>query len=300
MVVAWIERFFYAPTRFQKLLSYLLAPLSWLYCGAMFLRFTRTTLQDYGIPIISIGNLTVGGSGKTPLVTALVAHFEHSAIVLRGYGRQSKGLLVISDGQNILQDVALSGDEAMIYAQKLNGCVVIVSEDRGEGIEKAKSMGCKVIFLDDAYSKHPIQKLDLLIDVETPNRFCLPAGPFRERHWSGKTALHVKEGVDFKRRVTLQNPSDNMILITAIARPERLDPFLPEGVEKHYFPDHHFFTKEEVQALITQSGATSIIVTYKDYVKLEAFGFAMSLLDLELELDETLLGYVEGYVREER
>ena len=297
MTVHWIERFFYAPSRFQKFLALLLAPFGTLYCLFMYGRYRTTKPQSLGVPVIGIGNLTVGGSGKTPLVTALAQKYEGSGIVLRGYGRVSQGLHVVCDGKSILCDVRQSGDEAMIYAQKLPNHVVIVAKDRIEGIQKAKELGCSVVFLDDAYSKHHIRKFDILIDVQTPNAFCLPAGPYRERHWSGKQALHVKEGREFTRRVSVRDAKARMVLITAIARPERLDAFLPKGViAKHYFPDHHFFDKEHIEKLLHQSGAESILVTYKDYVKLEAFNLPLSLLDLELDIETALLQEIDDYL----
>ena len=70
--------------------------------------------------------------------------------------------LVVKDKQNILCDVKTAGDEAMIYAKKLPHATVIVSEDRVVAIEKAKAMGCEIVFLDDAYSKHGIKKLDII------------------------------------------------------------------------------------------------------------------------------------------
>jgi tetraacyldisaccharide 4'-kinase len=284
-MVSWIERYFYAPTLFQKLISWLLSPFSFLYCFIMKIRFMRIKVEDFGINIISVGNLTVGGSGKTPLVTALAQRYSDVAVVLRGYGRKSKGLHVISDGVNILEGVLISGDEAMIYAQKLPKAIVIVSEVREEGIQKAKELGAKMIFLDDAYSKHQIKKFDILIDVDTKNNFCLPSGPYRERHWSGKKALHVREGIDFKRKVTVKNMSEKMLLVTAIARPERLDGFLPDVIGKKYFADHHYFEKDELENLLHVSDADSLLVTYKDYVKIKDFDLPLSLLDLQLHLE---------------
>ena len=196
----WGERYLYAPSLFQKLLSLLLWPLSLIYCGLMHLRYKSKKLHDFNIPIVSVGNLTVGGSGKTPIVSSLAVRYEDAAIVLRGYGRKSEGMIVVSDGKKVLVDVDDSGDEAMLYANALSHAVVIVSEKRETAIEKAKEMGCKVIFLDDGYNKHQIKKLDILIEVETTNNFCLPAGPYRERLWQGKNALLIKEEREFKRQ----------------------------------------------------------------------------------------------------
>ena len=254
----------------------------------MWLRFKTKVAQDFGIDIVSVGNLTVGGSGKTPLVTALAKDKKDVAIILRGYGRESQGLYVVKDKKEILCDVNISGDEAMIYARKLPNAIVIVSEDRKIAILKAKEMGAKLIYLDDAYSKHDILKRDILIDVKTKNSRCLPSGAFRERLWSGKNIILFKDGIDFTRKTSLVNATEKMSLVTAIARPERLDQFLPEVVSKNYFADHHSFKKEELEAILKYDKSDSLLVTYKDFVKVENFGLPLSLLDLELQLHRTL------------
>ncbi len=300
-IVAWVERLFYAPSLLDRLVSYCLYPLSLLYCFVVWMRFKTSKVIDFGIPIISVGNLTVGGSGKTPLVSALATPFFKPCIILRGYGRKSSGLIVVSDGKQILCSVEQSGDEAMIYANKLSQAVIIVSEKRDIAIERAKQMGCEVIFLDDGYSKHHIKKYDILIDVPTANHFCLPAGPFRERLWQGKDAYVAHENQTFTRVVTYDNLTSSMALVTAIARPERLDLFLPQNViEKFYFPDHYYFSKEELERILEQSGAESLLVTYKDYVKMADFKLPLSLMDLELNIENRLIEEVSTYVNELR
>jgi tetraacyldisaccharide 4'-kinase len=296
LITFWVEGYFYRPTTAQKLLSLFLYPLSLLYCFLAWVRYISTSLKDFGIPIVSVGNLTVGGSGKTPLVSALCALYEKPAIVLRGYGRASHGLVVVSDYSGIKCDVSQSGDEAMLYAQSLSHAIVIVSEKRDSAIEMAKSMGCEVIFLDDGYGKHSIQKLDLVIDVKTPNTFCLPSGPYRERLWDGKKVVIIDENRSFVRKVQVQNATPKMVLVTAIARPQRLDPYLPEVVDKIYFEDHHFFTKSELEAILKQTGATSLLVTQKDFVKIAPFNLPISLLDLTLVLNPELIDTVREYV----
>ena len=255
----------------------------------MYLRFKSKHSEDFGVNIISVGNLNVGGSGKTPLVSALALHFSNVAIVLRGYGRESQGLYVVKNREKILCDVKVSGDEAMIYTQKLSKSIVIVSEDRKKGILKAKEMGCETIFLDDAYSKHDIKKKDILIEVVSQNSACLPAGPFRERLWKQKNALVLQEGRDFTRVVTLKNQTPRMSLVTAIARPQRLESFLPQVVSKTYFADHHPFTKEELESILQEEQSDSLLVTYKDYVKVKDFGLPLSLLDLDIKIKESVL-----------
>jgi len=255
----------------------------------MWLRYKSKTPEDFGVKIVGVGNLSVGGSGKTPLVTALALNEPNAAVILRGYGRESQGLYVVKNREEILCDVCVSGDEAMIYAHKLPNAIVIVSEDRKVAIRKAKEMGVTTIFLDDAYSKHDIKKLDILIEVKSKNSACLPAGPFRERLWRGKEVLVLEDGVDFKRHVTLVDETSKMSLVTAIARPQRLDEFLPEVVSKNYFPDHHSFTKEELEAILKKDSSESLLVTYKDYVKVKDFGLRLSLLDLDVTLCEKII-----------
>ncbi|MDP2076911.1 MAG: tetraacyldisaccharide 4'-kinase, partial [Sulfuricurvum sp.] len=218
------------------------------------------------------------------------------AIVLRGYGRASQGLIVVRDERGIVCDVSQSGDEAMLYAQNLPHAVVIVSEKRDAAIEMAKSFGCEVVFLDDGYGKHSIEKLDLVIGVQTPNSFCLPSGPYRERLWSGKKVVMVDENRSFFRHVRVENPTQKMVLVTAIARPQRLDPYLPSLIGKIYFEDHHFYNKPELEAILKQTGADSLLVTQKDFVKIAAFNLPISLLALDLELNRELIETVREYV----
>lgn len=296
LVTFWVEGYFYNPSPFQKLLSLLLYPLSLLYCFIAWIRYLSSTPKDYGIAVVSVGNLTVGGSGKTPLVSALCAHFNKPAIVLRGYGRASQGLIVVRDERGIACDVSQSGDEAMLYAHNLPHAVVIVSEKRDVAIEMAQSFGCEVVFLDDGYGKHSIEKLDLVIGVETPNAFCLPSGPYRERLWSGKKVVMVDENRSFFRHVRVENPTQKMVLVTAIARPQRLDPYLPKVMDKIYFEDHHFYNKPELEAILKQTGAESLLVTQKDFVKIAPFNLPISLLALDLELSRELIETVREYV----
>ncbi|MCK9373214.1 MAG: tetraacyldisaccharide 4'-kinase [Sulfuricurvum sp.] len=299
LFVRWGEGYLYHPSLSQKILSFLLLPVSWLYCLIALIRYRLASPMFFGIPVVSIGNLTVGGSGKTPLVIELAKHFVKPAIVLRGYGRKSRGMVVVKDG-DIVRDIEMSGDEAMLYAKSLEHAVVIVSEKRELAIAQAKAMGCEMVFLDDGYGKHGIEKLDIVIDVATPNRFCLPSGAYREILWNGKKVIRIKEERSFRRRVTIQNETGKMVLVTAIARPERLDPYLPKVEEKIYFEDHHFFTRDELESIIKRTGAMSLLVTQKDFVKMASFNLNLSLMDLSLELDEALITTVKDYVHDKK
>lgn len=294
----WGEKYLFSPSIFERLLSLLLYPLSLLYCFVVWVKYKSAVAVDHGLPIISVGNLIVGGSGKTPLTISLARRYSRPAIVLRGYGRSSKGMHLVSEGSGTLCDVSIAGDEAMLYASLVPQAIVIVCEKRELGIEKAKSLDAEILFLDDGYSKHEIKKLDLIITSRQKNSFCLPAGPFRERLWKGKEAVQIEEGRDFTRKVEVSNPKEKMTLVTGISKPQRLERYLDARViEKVYFPDHHPFEEEELKGILAKTQAQSLLVTRKDAVKMEAFDLPLSYLELELEVDEKIHQSVQEYVR---
>lgn len=294
--VLWVEAYlFYPSSLFQRFLSYLLLPLSALYCAIVLSKrfFGRKRKLYFTIPIISIGNLTVGGNGKTPFCIALAKNYDHVAIVLRGYGRKSHGLILVSDNGQIMCDALASGDEAMLYAKFLPKSTVIVSEDRVEAIRFAKKIGAKIIFLDDGFSKSFIHKIDILVkpNPEPKNNFCLPSGPYREPRFLYKYAdLIVSEESDFIRHVEVVDASERMLLVTAISKPSRLDAYLPENViGKISFEDHYMYNEKELTDLLVEHNATTILTTQKDAVKMATFDIPLSILKLEVEIfPETL------------
>ncbi len=267
----------------------------------------------FDVPIVSIGNLVVGGSGKTPMTIFLAQDKKNVAVILRGFGRSSKGLFVISLKGKILENVQTSGDEAMLIARALNNATVIVSENRIEAILKAKELGCELIFLDDGFSKYNIAKFDILLrpKIEPTNLFCLPSGGYREPKMMYSTAqLVLQEGIDFQRLVTYkQNGNsvsvlpDKLLLLTAISKPKRLLEFLPASVKLVAFEDHHNFTQEEINAILDEYKEYAIITTPKDMVKLEQFNLEnLYLMDLELSLNPNvdlseLNEYIQSFVK---
>ncbi|WP_041671823.1 tetraacyldisaccharide 4'-kinase [Sulfurospirillum barnesii] len=291
--ILWVEDYLFYPTSFfQTFLSYLLLPLSLIYCGVVLWKRYKGEKEQksFGIPIISIGNLTVGGNGKTPFSIALAKEYTDIGIILRGYGRKSKGLILVSQRGQVLCDVMASGDEAMLYAKSLPHATVIVSEDRIEAIRFAKKNGVKLIFLDDGFSKSSIAKIDILMrpNPEPKNMFCLPSGPYREPHFLYKRAdLVIVEDEDFTRHVEVFNPTSRMLLVTAISKPSRLDAYLPNNIiGKVTFEDHYMYTEEELINLLETHRASSILTTQKDAVKMSHFCVPLSLLNLEIEISE--------------
>lgn len=295
----WVEKFLFSPGRFQKYLSWALYPLSLFYCSYVVLKRKLTTPKSYGIPIISVGNLIVGGSGKTPFTIALASQLRDVTVVLRGYGRASKGLIVVSQNGVVMCSVDRCGDEAILLAKSLPHASVIVSEDRVEGIKKAKEMGAKTVILDDGFSKSGIQKFDILLKPSMlfENRFCLPAGPFREPpSYYKKADLVAVENIDFSRKVHIENATDRMVLVTAISKPQRLDKFVPPFIERVFFPDHYRFQERELAKILREYQADSILTTQKDAVKMEHFRVDLSILVLEIEMSPHILKAVNQYI----
>jgi tetraacyldisaccharide 4'-kinase len=162
------------------------------YAYAMLIRralYKRGVLRSHhpGIPVISVGNLSIGGTGKSPMVLHIARylmehHGKRVAIVMRGYRRKSRGLVVVRSGGAILANVDQTGDEAQMFAQLLPKAIVIVDEDRVRGAKRAKKLGVDVIILDDAYQHLRIQRdLNiLLIDSSRSLSPVMPFGRFRE------------------------------------------------------------------------------------------------------------------------
>jgi tetraacyldisaccharide 4'-kinase len=141
-----------------------------------------------GVPVLAVGNLTTGGTGKTPLVEALAGRLlsegKKVGIVSRGYGRVSRGVLVVSDGTGIRVGVREAGDEPMQMARKHPSGIVVVGERRVDAARCAVGLGAEVLILDDAFQHRYLHRdvnlllLDSRKDI-TRMRL-LPSGERRE------------------------------------------------------------------------------------------------------------------------
>ena len=294
-----VESYLFYPTLLEKSVAFLLLPLSAFYCMLTYLKKFFSLEEDFNIPIISIGNLIIGGSGKTPITIALAKKYSHVTIILRGYKRESQGLVVVSENGKIKTDVKVSGDEAMELSKSLPNATIIVCEDRKKAILKAKELGAKIIFLDDGFSKFNIKKFNILLK---PNEkylpFCIPSGPYRFHPKLYKSAdIVMNEDIDFKREVTIKNKTQNMIFLTAISKPARVDKYLPSNILKIYLPDHAEFKKEFIDDLIKKYSPTSILTTKKDAVKLESFNINLSILELNINIETKIIDKIDRYIK---
>ena len=255
--------------------------------------------HDVSVPIVSVGNLTVGGTGKTPvsawLAGQLVERGAHPAIVLRGYG----------------------GDETLVHRRLNEGISVIACADRVRGMRDAVAEAADIIVLDDAFQhRRAARDMDVVLidaDTWTGNTRLLPAGPWREplsaaaraslmiitrkvsdanqvarvrsaieraapgvpiasvllasgelrSTTTGQTLpLHALEGADVTAIAAIANPDGFFRQLTqlgAVVRP-------------HSYPDHYHFSDRDAKRLADFALASDFAVcTLKDAVKLESF-----------------------------
>jgi tetraacyldisaccharide 4'-kinase len=173
----------------------LLGPASWLYGSfARWRRRRASRVGGFGLalrrPVISVGNLAVGGSGKTPIVAALAEWLrdrgEYPAILSRGYARArpADGVVVVSTRDGVLAPLDVAGDEPLMLARRLAGVAVVVATDRHlAGCLAESQLGCTVHILDDGFQHFRVARdVDLLVvsAADLKQERVLPAGRLRE------------------------------------------------------------------------------------------------------------------------
>jgi tetraacyldisaccharide 4'-kinase len=259
-------------------------------------------------PVISVGNLSMGGSGKTPVVAALARLLqqrgERPAILTRGYGRPdtTEGVLIVSDGQRVLEPVERSGDEPQLLARTLPGVPVLVSANRYlAGAFAERHFGVTVSILDDGFQHVQLARdVDLLlISPEDLDDCVVPAGRLREpldaarfadallvsggdEHAAAAAAAvaHPKAfrvvqryGSICREGRILSDAPTRVLAFAGIARPERFFNALRtlgyEVVRELTFHDHHWYSASDLQAIqaAAREANAIIVTTEKDAVR---------------------------------
>lgn len=275
----------------------LLDPVGRAYGLAGALRRRSVTPKRITVPVICIGNLTVGGAGKTPTALAVIDHLlargDHPHVLTRGYGGRERGPLRVDLD---VHDAETVGDEPLLLARS---APTWVSADRIAGAEAAVSAGASHIVMDDGLQNpHLVKDVSLLVvdgAVGFGNRRLMPAGPLREppeRAWSRIDAVIVigedRAGVGrdlpddlptlFADLVPEGDPShlrgQRVLAFAGIGRPEKfyatLEAIGAEIVETRSFADHHRFSAVEIEALTARSRQFDAVcvTTEKDHVRL--------------------------------
>lgn len=284
----------------RNLFSLCLWPLSLLYCALALLKrwlYLSGILPSYGhgALVIVVGNITVGGAGKTPFVVWLAnwlrSQGQQPGIVLRGYGGKSKTWpLAVSATTSPTE----AGDEAVMLARQ-TGCPVVAAPDRVAAIHALLSNSdCNIVISDDGLQHYRMRR-DFEISVvdgmrRYGNGFCLPAGPLREPRWRAKrTDLVVVNGqrgdnetgmdiepTGFRNLASGEVAglgkfaNQSIHAIAGIGNPERFFETLEQlglQTQNHPFPDHFQFALSD----ICPENAGTVIMTEKDAVKCESF-----------------------------
>ena len=247
------------------------------------------------VPVIVVGNLTVGGTGKTPLILALAEALRrkglHPGILSRGYGGTDAGPRAVSAGE----DAAQVGDEPLLLAER-SGCPVWIGADRAAAARAllAVHARCDVILCDDGLQHYRLRR-DFEIAVEDERGFgnglLLPAGPLREpadrrvdatvvngaEPWPGAFRMRLTPAglyrVDAHAAPLMQSELSGKKLhaVAGIGNPERFFAGLSRmglAFSAHPFPDHHAFRAADLEF----ADCDFVLMTEKDAVKCRDFG----------------------------
>lgn len=181
----------------EKIIYPLGRPFSPVYALVMRIRaacYAKGLLRRYRppVPVISIGNLTMGGTGKTPAVISVCLSLQQwgyrPAVISRGYGgRPAAPVNIVSDGTTFFLPAGICGDEPRLLAEALPGVVVITAKKRSLGAQAAiKKYQCNILVLDDGFQHLAMARdLDIVLlakDAPLGNGRVFPGGPLRESH----------------------------------------------------------------------------------------------------------------------
>jgi len=294
MLRAILERHWY-----QKKLTvftFLLLPLSFLFFILIFIRkkcfelglFKTVSLP---VPVIVVGNITVGGTGKTPFIIWLADYLQqqgfHPGIISRGYGGKKHRDPVIVTELSQPKDI---GDEALLLKRRTQ-CPMVVCVDRVRAAQTLleKNAKCDIILSDDGLQHYRLGRQVEIVLIDSArqlgNGYLLPAGPLRELSSRlKKVDCVIQNGVDMQlvgdQCVSLTNPTKKCSLdffsgkkvhvVTAIGNPERFFLSLTKhniDIIPHSYPDHYLFSRED----IFFQDNYPVLMTEKDAVKCEKF-----------------------------
>jgi tetraacyldisaccharide 4'-kinase len=288
--------FWYRHNFSSRALSTALAPLGSIYGASVAWKSRRRKPYRSHAAVVCVGNLTVGGTGKTPLAIALarmlLSHGVSASFLTRGYGRHTNRALRVDANSH---DVDSVGDEALLLARI---APTIVAANRAEGARFAETHGAEAIIeaiiMDDGYQNFTLVKDLSLVVVDGESGFgngrIVPAGPLREPvlqglaradavivMGEGMPSLESFAGPILRARLACERRLDSQKLIAfaGIGRPDRFFAMLrslgAKLVETHAFADHHVYSPAEI-ARLKQSAETmgaGLMTTEKDFVRLK-------------------------------
>jgi tetraacyldisaccharide 4'-kinase len=279
------------------MLRAVLTPMAWAYAAVAAHRFRTTITRNAPVPVVCIGNLTVGGAGKTPIARAIREKLgPHAHTLSRGYGGRVEGPLRVTPDM----DAREVGDEPLLHA---GDGAAWIARDRYAGALAAAQAGAQAIVMDDGFQNAALGKDLSLVAIDPEygvgNGHVFPAGPLRERLADGLARadalimLH-NVGADARETPAVEDwlsefskpilqaslqpvgapPAGKLVAFAGLARPEKffdtLDALGAELTEAVPFGDHHVFTEEDlgVLAQMAEEREAQLITTEKDAVRL--------------------------------
>jgi len=273
------------------MIAALLSPVGHLYGLSVRLRQGRAPYRP-NARVVCVGNLTAGGSGKTPVAIALArmlaARGKKAAFLTRGYGGKLKGPVAVEPARHTATDV---GDEALLLAA---AGMTIVASDRAAGAALIDRMGIDVIVMDDGFQNFQLAKDLSLVVIDAAFGFgngrLIPAGPLREKPEQGlaRADAVVLMGEGLQKipftgpilRAVLHPPAPEALAglpvfaFAGIGRPEKFFAMLKSAgarvLGQQGFADHHRFSALEMSWLRTTAASfgAHLVTTEKDYVRL--------------------------------
>lgn len=270
-------------------LARMLAPLGMFYGASVAWKAKSARLFDPGMPVICVGNLTAGGSGKTPIAIAIADALRqrgHKPFFLtRGYGGSEKGPALASRAHS----AAMMGDEALLLTRS---APTVVARDRAAGARLARKKGATVLVMDDGHQNFSLRKTVSLVVVDAQtgfgNGFQIPAGPLREPVKQGLSradavilvgdgmpGLPGFEGPVLRARLVADATAFTarpVFAFAGIGRPEKFIASLEQAdahvVGSCFFADHHPYSETEIDQLKMIAGDATLVTTEKDFVRL--------------------------------
>jgi tetraacyldisaccharide 4'-kinase len=288
--------------------SALLAPLGALHGLSVAWKAHHAKPYRANARVICVGNLTAGGSGKTPVALAIGARLRAKGqkvfFLTRGYGGSETGPLEVKPGASAAQ----MGDEALLLAQI---APTIVAQDRAQGAALTDSRGADVIVMDDGHQNFTLAKDLSLVVVDGENGFgnrrMIPAGPLRESVRQGlKRAdavivmgygnpdLEGYQGPVLNARLVLEGDvlkGKRIFAFAGIGRPEKFVATLKTTgalvMGTQFFDDHHPFRPAELAALRDRAAGALLVTTEKDFVRLaERDRAGIAVLKVHAQFDD--------------
>lgn len=275
----------------KNMIAAALRPLSYAYLAGHKIKTALTRPYKSSVPVLCVGGVVAGGSGKTPVVHAVIdlirerELFENPVILSRGYGGALKGPTLVDLSVHGAGDV---GDEALLHASR---APTVVARNRAQGALLAEAMDADLIIMDDGFQNNSLEKTLSFLVIDSSqglgNGYCLPAGPLREplEEALARCALVIRTGADgnfpavdktvVNAKLNIVSSNDRgktYVAFAGMGHPEKFKRTLERdgfNIARFVpFADHHPYSRTDIAAL--KADGWPLITTEKDFMRIPA------------------------------